>query len=120
MRVRTTPFLRVRYSRSENSFAVSSSRRPARRGLPADRVESEVRGDEDRRRLDRGTPRDGPEPRQELLEAERLGQVVVGPEVEPPDPILDGRPRAQDEDGRRPVAAARSAFSTSSPESRAA
>jgi hypothetical protein len=38
----------------------------------------------------------------ELLEAERLGDVVVGPQSEPADPIVLRRQRGQEDDGEHP------------------
>ena len=47
--------------------------------------------------LRRGPAQQRPQPREQLLEGERLGQVVVGARVEPGDPVGDGLARGEDE-----------------------
>ena len=48
--------------------------------------------------VDGAAPQQRAEPGQQLLERERLGQVVVGPGVEPGDPVRDGVARGEHED----------------------
>jgi hypothetical protein len=48
----------------------------------------------------------GAQPSFELIEVERLGQVVVGAAVEPDDPVADRAARSQDQHRRRQAAAA--------------
>ena len=67
-------------------------------------VQLEVPGGERGDGLGRRAPADRPEAREELLKAKGLRKVVVCPEVQSPDPVLDCGPGAEDEDGRRPVA----------------
>src|SRR6266567_1351932 len=53
------------------------------------------------RRCERGTPaRQRLEPRQQLAEGERLGEVVVRPDLEPADTVVHGIERREHEDGR--------------------
>ena len=39
------------------------------------------------------------DPRQQLGEGKRFDQIVLGSEIEPGDPILDGVPGGEEEDG---------------------
>ena len=86
-------------SRSANSFGESGTSVPRARRA-ATRVEPQVADDELRRPLDAAPPRQRPQPREELRERERLRQVVVGPGVEPGDPVADRVPRGQHQHGR--------------------
>jgi hypothetical protein len=64
------------------------------------RVEGEVGAGEHRARPARHPPEDGADPREELLEVERLHEVVVGARVESGDPVLDRVARRQHDDRR--------------------
>jgi hypothetical protein len=66
------------------------------RGVQAERADLQHRGP-----LHHATAGERPQPRQQLRERERLGQVVVGAAVQAGDPVLDAVARGQDED-RRP------------------
>ncbi|MDQ1646315.1 MAG: hypothetical protein QOJ50_2499 [Cryptosporangiaceae bacterium] len=54
---------------------------------PGGRVETQVAGIQARRGGVGGPPVQGTEPGQELVEGERLGQVVIGPGVQAGDPV---------------------------------
>ena len=80
------------------------------RDLARARVELEV-GEAERvaaRAVVAGTTQQRPHARQQLLERERLGQVVVGAGVEPFDPVLDLRARGQHQH-RQPASPGRAA-----------
>ncbi len=57
-------------------------------------------GDQHRGRIAAGTTHQGPKPCDQLCDRERLRQVVVGPEIQRPDPIIDGIERSEDQHGR--------------------
>ena len=54
---------------------------------------------------DRRAPHQGPQPRDDLLEAERLGDVVVAAGGQPGDPVLDGVAGGQEQHGHVRVVA---------------
>ena len=54
---------------------------------PGGRIELQVVDPEDRRERRRRPPRQGPQPRQQLLHLEWLGEVVVGPGIQALDPF---------------------------------
>jgi D-alanyl-D-alanine carboxypeptidase/D-alanyl-D-alanine-endopeptidase (penicillin-binding protein 4) len=58
-------------------------------------VEHHIRGDQHRRRRRRGPPTQRPDPGHQLVEGERLGQVVVGAELQPLDPVGDRTARGE-------------------------
>jgi hypothetical protein len=88
VRVRTSPARRTKRSRSAYSRAVRLTGRPSTSTTRA--AGSIVRA-----------PRDRPQPRRELLEGERLDEVVVSPDVEPLHAIAHGIPGREHQD-RRP------------------
>ena len=100
---RPGPRRRARYSRSSNSRAVSSTRDSPRTSSRRTRSSSgPALAEVDRRGLGRlGAAEAGADPGQQLGPGEGLGQVVVGPGVEPADPVLDLAAGRQDQ-GRRP------------------
>ena len=63
--------------------------------LPGCRVQPEVTDLEDGRPRDRSAARQRPHPRQQLLERERLAEVVIGAAVEACDPVGHGGPRGE-------------------------
>ena len=93
---------------SANSVGVRCSGSPARRHLLAGEVDLEVAGERDRRRRAVAgrrrarAPQRRRDPRQQLLDAERLGHVVVGAEVERGDLVAVAAARRDDDhaDGR--------------------
>ena len=90
-------------SRMPNSLRVRSSGSPAR--VTVRWVWSRITSatTQHRRRHRRGPPAQRPDPGDQLLERERLGQVVVGAELQPLDPVGDGAARGQHEHpGQRP------------------
>ena len=58
-------------------------------GDPPARVERQIAAAHHRRERRLGAPRERADPRDQLGEGERLGQVVVGAQAEPGDAILD-------------------------------
>jgi hypothetical protein len=62
------------------------------------RIEGEVGEPQHRRPRGGAPPQQGANARQELLERERLGQVIVGAEVESRHLVVDGVARGQEED----------------------
>ena len=75
-----------------------SPRDPAGRG-----IEDEVADGEHGRALRRPSPEERPHAREELVEGERLREVVVGAGVQARDAVLDAVPRREHEDRRPPV-----------------
>ena len=105
---------------SENSRGLSSTRVPSRGDLAARLVEGD-RADlepEPARTASApaGAPGEGAQARRELLERERLDEVVVGARVEAGDPVVDGVARGEDEDRHASSPSARRSRATSSPE----
>ena len=78
----------------ESGISVLAAPDPPRRG-----VEPQVTDDELRRPLDAASAGERPQPRKELCERERLRQIVVGPGVEPVDPVADRVARGQHQHG---------------------
>ena len=85
----TCPLWRSRYAQQgelagrEIDHLVADARHVARF------VQLELARPQAARGLGRGPPAEGPHAGEQLGEGERLGQVVVGPGVEPGDPLLD-------------------------------
>ena len=82
--------------------------------LPGGRVESEIAAGQDVRSFRRPAASQGAEAGEQLGEGEGLDQVVVGADVEAPDPVVDRVASGQQQD-RRPVTAC--AELTAQPES---
>ncbi len=78
----TSPERRRRYSSSENSRAVSSTSTSAAGHPPRRRVERQVAGPQHDRPLRGAAAQQRPQPGDEHDERERLGEVVVGADVE--------------------------------------
>ena len=83
-----------RYSRTANSFGLSRKRWPAR-GDPPGRVQYQVAVLQDRWQHACGPATERPHPSDELIEIERLRQVVVGAQAEPVDAVSHGARRGQ-------------------------
>jgi hypothetical protein len=64
-------------------------------GRPASRIQHDVAAAEGRWKRRGGTARQGADPGDQFGEGERLGQVVVGAETQPVDPVLDRAGRGQ-------------------------
>jgi hypothetical protein len=80
-------------------------RLPVHHRLPCTEIEGRIAGVQDGRLGRALTPQPEPHARQELLEAERLRDVVVGAALEPRDGVADRVARGQDHDGERLVRA---------------
>ena len=104
--VRTQSWFRARSTSSSNSLGVSRSSDPGAKHTAPGLVDGDLADDEGPRPLTAGhaasAERD-PDARQQLLGPERLGDVVVGTEVERLHFVGLGTARGQDEDrhGRR-------------------
>ena len=77
---------------------------PAPFGHVPGRVEHEVARRQHRRHRGAYAAAERPQTRDQFFERERLGQVVVGPEVEAGDPVLDGARRGQHQYARGALA----------------
>ena len=66
-------------------------------------VEHEILEGQHAGRAGRAAPPEGAQAGEQLIERERLHQVVVGPRVQTLDPVTDGGPRGEHQDGN-PVA----------------
>src|SRR6187397_1320644 len=80
--------------RREADFDVAAVHATARR------VQHEVAGRKDRRTLTGTSPDQGPNPRHELREGERLDEVIVGAGVQALDAVADVVASGEHEDGR--------------------
>ena len=69
-------------------------------------IDLEVRNPMQRRRQRRRAARQGLEPRYQLADGERLGQVIVRPGLEPAHAVVHGVESGQHQDGGRHAAAA--------------
>ena len=105
-RVKIRPGLAARVRSRPNSVAVSSIGRAGHLGPHPRDVEDHVAGADQvaRRRRGLGSPQHGPDARHELAWAERLGQVVVGTELEPEQLVELVVPCGQHHDRDRRVA----------------
>ena len=94
-------------SRRLNSFGLSSIARPSRCGAPPSQVEAQV-VDLDLLRVARldAAPAEGADAGEELLEGERLREVVVGAGVESAHAVVDAVERGKQQDGGVDAAAA--------------
>ena len=99
-RLSTCPGWRMKISSSASSLALRSSCSLATPSAVARRVEPQVADLEHRRALDRPAARERAQPRQQLVERERLGEIVVGAGVEPVDAVGHLRPRGEHQHGR--------------------
>ena len=96
------PRLRTSCSTSPHSVGVRWTSAPSRITFLAARSTRKSVGLDDRQLLDRGGPAHrGPQPGQQLVHAERLGQVVVGAGVERLDLVVLVLADRQDDDGHR-------------------
>jgi hypothetical protein len=85
----------MKYRSRANSLAVRSSRRDPRQA--SKRAASRRRGPT----CSSEPTQQRPDPRRDLVERERLDEVVVGPLVEAGDPVVDGVARGEHQDPRR-------------------
>ncbi len=85
---------------------VSSMRRGAARGLARGAVERDVGEPQQRRVAVGAAPQQRAHAREQLVEVERLHDVVVRAGVEPGDPVGDGLTRGQHQHGRAVAARA--------------
>ena len=98
------PWWRSRYSSSSNSRTVSSTRAAAARDFSRHEIDLEIADAQAQRLGDPAAPQQRADPRQHLLERERLDQIVVGAAVEAGHAILERVARRQHQH-RRLVAA---------------
>ena len=94
--------LRIRKRSSSNSVAVSVISSPSRNTSWLSSSSVEVADDQHRRRrglLCAGPPHQRAQPGDQLLEGERLGDVVVAAGGQAGDPVLDGVAGGQEHDG---------------------
>ena len=73
------------------------------------RIQTEIADLEDGRPLHRRASSQRAQPREQLLEGERLGEVIVGAGIESIDAVVDGVARREHQDGRPDAAAAHQA-----------
>ena len=67
------------------------------------RVESQVSHGQDGRPLPRPSTQQSAQAGQQLAEGERLGQIVIGAGIQPPDPVLDRVAGGEKENGSPPT-----------------